>query len=77
MTFRIFVQDNCDFCKELSEFPSLNVEKVYINRDGFEGFRPANVPVLQHGSIQLEGPYQINDFLTCLEKAQQGEYEKK
>jgi hypothetical protein len=61
--FNIYVQDDCDFCKEIEIPKGLDVTKVYINRDDFEGFRPANVPVLQLKTFQLEGPYQINEFL--------------
>ena len=46
MKFNIYVQDDCDFCKELEIPVGLDVEKIYINRDDFEGFRPANVPCL-------------------------------
>ena len=61
--FNIYVQDDCDFCKEIEIPQGLEVTKTYINRDDFEGFRPANVPVLQLKTFQLEGPYQINEFL--------------
>ena len=61
--FNIYVQDNCPYCDELIIPKGLDVTKVYINRDDFEGFRPANVPVLQLKTFQLEGPYQINEFL--------------
>ena len=66
MKFNIYVQDDCNFCKELEIPVGLDVEKIYINRDDFEGFRPANVPCLQLKTIQLEGPYQINEFLKII-----------
>ena len=61
--FIIYVQDDCDFCKEIIIPEGLEVTKIYTNRDDFEGFRPPSVPVLQTKTFQLEGPYQINEFL--------------
>ena len=72
MKFKIYVQDQCDFCKELQIPDNLEVEQVYINRDGFEGFRPGNVPVMQTSQLQLEGPYQINEFLNIVSDAKEG-----
>ena len=69
MKFKIYVQDNCDFCKEILEFDNLDIEKVYINRDDFDGFRPSTVPVMQTKTFQLEGPYQINEFLQIVSNA--------
>ena len=69
MKFKIYVQDNCDFCKEIKEFDNLDIEKVYINRDDFDGFRPSTVPVMQTKTFQLEGPYQINEFLQIVSNA--------
>ena len=61
--FNIYVQDNCPFCDEVIIPEGMDVTKVYVNRDDFEGFRPNNVPVLQTKTFQLEGPAQISEFL--------------
>ena len=74
MQFKIYVQDKCDFCKELNIPENLDVEQVYINRDDFEGFRPAQVPVMQTTHMQLDGPYQINEFLKIVSDAKDGKY---
>ena len=74
MKLTIYVQDECDYCKEIEIPSNLNVEKVYINRDGFEGFRPQQVPVMQTKNIQLDGPYQINEFLNIVSDAKEGKY---
>ncbi len=66
MKFNIYVQDNCPYCDEIIIPKELDVTKVYINRDDFEGFRPSNVPVLQTKTFQLEGPSQINEFLNLV-----------
>lgn len=71
MKFTIYVQDECDYCKEIEDFNNLDIEKVYINRDDFDGFRPSSVPVMQLKSFQLEGPYQINEFLKIVNNAKQ------
>ena len=64
--FNIYVQDNCPYCDEIEIPKELDITKVYINRDDFEGFRPSNVPVLQAKTFQLEGPAQINEFLKLI-----------
>ena len=69
MKFNIYVQDECDFCKQIEEFDNLDVNKIYINRDDFDGFRPSSVPVLQARTFQLEGPFQINEFLKIISDA--------
>ncbi len=67
--FNIYVQDNCDFCKEIIIPEGLEVTKIYTNRDDFESYIPQNVPVMQMKTFQLEGPYQINEFLDILANA--------
>lgn len=69
MKFTIYVQDDCDYCKELVIPENLDVEKVYINRDDFEGFRPQSVPVIQTKTFQLDGPYAINELLKIVSNA--------
>ncbi len=76
MKFTIYVQDDCDFCKELLTPDAIEIEKVYINRDDFEGFRPGSVPTLQLKTMNLEGPYMINEFLRIVNDASEGKYNK-
>ena len=64
--FNIYVQDNCPYCDEIIIPKGLDITKVYINRDDFDGFRPANVPCLQTKTFQLEGPAQINELLNLI-----------
>ena len=67
MKFKAYVQKECDYCKQIEEFD--NLEKVYIDSDDFDGFRPSNVPVLQTKTFQLDGPWQINEFLNIIKDA--------
>lgn len=72
MKFKIYVQDQCDFCKEVEIPSNLEVELVYINRDEYGAFKPSSVPVMQTDTLQLEGPHQINEFLKFLSDAKEG-----
>ena len=35
MKIKIYVRDECDFCKQVEIPEKINVEKVYVNRDDF------------------------------------------
>lgn len=76
MKIKIYVRDECDFCKQVEIPEKINVEKVYVNRDDFEGFKPHNVPIMQLAGINIEGPFAINDTLKVIEDASNGEYNK-
>ncbi len=76
MKFTIYIQDECDYCKQIVTPEGLNVNKVYINRDDFDGFKPPQVPVMQVAGVNFEGPYQINDFFKVLTHAIDGKYNK-
>jgi len=71
MKYKIYVQDECEFCQQLESPEGINIEKIYINRDDFDGFKPPQVPVIQFTTFQLEGPYQINEFFKMIKDAQQ------
>ena len=76
MKFNLYVQDNCDFCNQVEIPEGINVEMIYINRDGFVGFKPGNVPVIQHEGMNFEGPHGINALLQLAKDAQDGKYKK-
>jgi hypothetical protein len=71
MKYKVYVQDECEFCQQVELPEGINVEKVYINRDDFEGYIPEKIPVLQFKTFQLEGPYQINEFFKMIKDAKQ------
>ncbi len=68
-SIQIYVQDNCPFCDEIIIPEGVNVEKIYINRDGFIGFKPGNVPVTQLNGMNFEGPQPINLLLNIIDNA--------
>ena len=76
MKIKIYVRDECNFCSDVVIPENLNVEKVYINRDGFDGFKPHNVPIMQLAGINIEGPHAINDLLQVINDAANGHYQK-
>ena len=76
MKFTIYVQDNCDYCKELVIPEEIDVEYVYINRDDFSGFKPQNVPCIQQDALNFEGPQGINSILKIVKDAQDGKFKK-
>ena len=71
MKYKVYVQDECEFCQQVELPEGINIEKIYINRDDFEGYKPAQVPVIQFNTFQIEGPYQINEFFKMIKNAQQ------
>lgn len=73
-SIQIYVQDGCDLCDQIHVPEGINVEKIYINRDDYAGFAPANIPVVQHDNINFEGPVGINILLTLVKQAQDGDY---
>lgn len=76
MKIKIFVRDECDFCKQIEIPKKINAEKIYVNRDDFEGFKPNNVPVIQLAGMNIEGAFAINDILKTIENASNGKYNK-
>ena len=74
MEFIIYVQENCQFCDELIIPEGITAKKVFIDKDDFVGFRPSQVPVIQTKQLQLQGPYQINEFLNIVKDAKDGKY---
>ena len=53
MKYKVYVQDECEFCQQLESPEGINIEKIYINRDDFDGFKPQQVPVIQFNTFQF------------------------
>ena len=71
---RIYVKQGCPHCEAINIPEGVNAVKVDIN-DGYEGFVPAQVPIIQINGINLAGPPQINGFLHAIKQTQDGEYD--
>lgn len=72
---RIFTRENCPHCEALSIPEGIEVDKINIDKD-YGGFRPANVPVMQIDGINYEGPHVINNILSLINNAKNGQYSK-
>ena len=70
---KIYVKQNCPHCEGVVIPEGVNAVKVDID-NGYDGFVPAQVPIIQVNGINLAGPPSINGFLLSIKKAQDGEY---
>ena len=73
MKLNIFIKSECDFCKQIIVPEGVDVNMIDID-NGYEGFMPENVPVMQVESISLPGPGVINAALTMIKNAHDGKY---
>lgn len=73
MELNIFTRDNCEFCDQLVIPEGLKVNIIDI-MNGYKGFTPNTVPVLQYQGMNLEGPQIINPILQLMKDAQDGKY---
>ena len=71
MKLNIYIQDNCDFCKQIEVPEGINVDFIYTNRDDYSGFIPTQLPVLQIYGVNFEGPYAINAILKIANNAKE------
>lgn len=53
----------------------MNIELINLD-EGYSGFAPANVPVLQYAGMNLEGSAVINSILQLVKSSQDGNYKK-
>lgn len=75
MKLNIFIRENCNFCQQLEIPEDLEINVIDLD-NGYEGFFPASIPVLQYNGINLEGPQVINSILQLVKESQNGNYKK-
>ncbi len=75
MKLNIFVKNDCDFCAQVIIPEGINVNKINID-EGYSGYKPEQVPVLQHNGINLPGPQVINGILQLVKDSQDGQYKQ-
>ena len=76
MELKIFTRDNCEFCEQLVIPNGINARIIKVDSENYDGFIPDQVPVLQHGGINLAGPTVINSILSTIKSSQDGNYKK-
>ena len=65
MKLNLFKQPNCPHCEMLDLPSNLKINVIDIT-DGYEGFIPPNVPVMQVAGLSFEGPDVINTILNVI-----------
>ena len=69
----MFTKQGCQHCEAVIIPEGIEVLKIDID-NGYGGFRPANVPVIQIDGINYEGPHVINNILQLIKNASNGNY---
>ena len=76
MKLRIYTQDNCSHCDAVIIPEGVNAIKINISAEGYDGFIPANLPVMQFEGMNFEGAHGINALLKLSIDSLNGKYKK-